>query len=334
MAVAMTLQVGAALTSALTGSAVAFGCEGGVYAALAFWRSLFSAGCGAVYPLAAAIAVESSAEADTGERESSVALSFSMQGVGALPGLALIGIRTHRRSKASRALFTPGTALLPHQRQVQSSSRSIEGGPHVVRDNGMESLTDFKKKSTPGQIRLKPKSLFEQICNEPNLSEKLIGTAGCWFLFDILFYGNNLFQHMVLSAAFGKSDTTVALVRDSIFISLMALPGYFVSVVMVRRQSPKSIQLQGFLCMVILYATIGAKFDSLDRLSLLGLYGLTFFFSNFGPNSTTFMLPNMTFSCPCRSTLNGACAACGKLGALFGSSIFIPLASWSGTAHV
>jgi nitrate/nitrite transporter NarK len=35
----------------------------------------------------------------------------------------------------------------------------------------------------------------------------------------------------------------------------------------------------------------------------------------------------MTFSRPCRSTLNGVCAACGKVGALLGTSIFVTAAS-------
>ena len=48
----------------------------------------------------------------------------------------------------------------------------------------------------------------------------------------------------------------------------------------------------------------------------------------------TFMLPSMTFSRPCRSTLNGVCAASGKCGALFGSAIFLLLASWLGNAQV
>ena len=48
----------------------------------------------------------------------------------------------------------------------------------------------------------------------------------------------------------------------------------------------------------------------------------------------TFMLPSMTFSRPCRSTLNGICAASGKIGALLGASIFLPLASWLGNAEV
>ena len=35
----------------------------------------------------------------------------------------------------------------------------------------------------------------------------------------------------------------------------------------------------------------------------------------------------MTFSRPCRSTLNGICAACGKAGALIGSTAFVFAAS-------
>jgi PHS family inorganic phosphate transporter-like MFS transporter len=86
--------------------------------------------------------------------------------------------------------------------------------------------------------------------------------------------------------------------------------------------------------MATLYFAIGLKFNELNRISLLGLYGMTYFFSNYGPNSTTFMLPSMTFSRPCRSTLNGICAACGKTGALLGSYIFLPLASQLGDANV
>ena len=51
----------------------------------------------------------------------------------------------------------------------------------------------------------------------------------------------------------------------------------------------------------------------------------TVFFSNFGPNSTTFILPAETFPTHLRSTLNGFCAASGKLGATIGSAAFVPL---------
>jgi Na+/melibiose symporter-like transporter len=46
------------------------------------------------------------------------------------------------------------------------------------------------------------------------------------------------------------------------------------------------------------------------------------------------MLPSMTFSRPCRSSLNGICAASGKIGALLGSLLFLPLANWLGNDKV
>lgn len=55
---------------------------------------------------------------------------------------------------------------------------------------------------------------------------------------------------------------------------------------MVGRQSPRRIQLQGFLFMTALYAYLGYNFDTLNKYALLGVYGATFFFANYGPNTT------------------------------------------------
>ena len=46
------------------------------------------------------------------------------------------------------------------------------------------------------------------------------------------------------------------------------------------------------------------------------------------------MLPSITFSRPIRSTLNGVCAASGKVGALLGAILFLPLSLWVGDAQV
>jgi PHS family inorganic phosphate transporter-like MFS transporter len=46
------------------------------------------------------------------------------------------------------------------------------------------------------------------------------------------------------------------------------------------------------------------------------------------------MMPSITFSRPCRSTLNGICAASGKAGALIGSIVFLPIANWLGNDKV
>ena len=150
-----------------------------------------------------------------------------------------------------------------------------------------------------------------------------------WFLFDILFYGNTLFERVVLTSAFGNETYTARSVcRDSFLISVIALPGYFISVRNVGNAvtTPRYIQVQGFFVMSLLFFFIGVKFQDLAKMPtlLLLIYGSTFLFANYGPNATTFMLPSMTFSVNCRSTLNGICAASGKAGALLGAFLFKP----------
>jgi len=94
--------------------------------------------------------------------------------------------------------------------------------------------------------------------------------------------------------------------------------------------------MQGFAVMPILYSIISYMWNDLTQHHwlLLMLYGSTFFFSNYGPNTTTFMLPSITFSPDCRSTLNGISAACGKTGALLGSIMFEPIANIYGDGMV
>eukprot|EP00578_Thalassiosira_sp_NH16_P031354 CAMPEP_0181080080 /NCGR_PEP_ID=MMETSP1071-20121207/2377_1 /TAXON_ID=35127 /ORGANISM="Thalassiosira sp., Strain NH16" /LENGTH=455 /DNA_ID=CAMNT_0023161535 /DNA_START=101 /DNA_END=1465 /DNA_ORIENTATION=+ len=206
------------------------------------------------------------------------------------------------------------------------------------------------------------RGLWASILTEPNLGRKFAGTAGAWLLFDVTFYGNTLFEPLVLEAAFGSHSTNNAsggyellqtTVRDSLVISLLSLPGYFVTVFVIGRptcvcrssssssttrcgsasclpciQTPTYIQMQGFLVMSILYIIIGLFWTSLSNIQwlLLVLYAGTFFFANYGPNTTTFLLPSVTYSEDCRSTLNGISAAAGKLGALMGASLFAPAA--------
>ena len=264
------------------------------------WRFLLGVGCGGVYPLAATITAESSSSKE--DRGKLVALTFSMQGVGYLTvsvvAYVLVWILGEESDLAWRMLLglgcTPGLALICfriHHRKGYTGNSSQRpastDGPlccasDKVCDDEQRQTRNFQK------IRLDPTSLLEQILKEPNLFRKMLGTAGCWLLFDILFYGNTLFQPVVLSAAFGSSETILATVGDSTLLSLMALPGYFVSVAMVGRQNPKTVQFQGFLIMSVLYTFIGMNFSELarNRIVLLSMYGLTFFFSNYGPNST------------------------------------------------
>jgi len=141
---------------------------------------------------------------------------------------------------------------------------------------------------------------------------KLIGTAGGWFFFDITFYGNALFQPTVLAAVFNvekgaeggappvTGDLAHNLCAQMAVVGAIGLPGYYVAVWLMDSMGRRRIQMQGFLLMAITFATLGLAYEQLElsaagRIAMLFLYGLTFFFSNFGPNSTTFILPSETF---------------------------------------
>ncbi|XP_042980252.1 low affinity inorganic phosphate transporter 4-like [Carya illinoinensis] len=66
---------------------------------------------------------------------------------------------------------------------------------------------------------------------------------------------------------------------------------------------------------------IGLKYNYLkDHGNIFAaLYGLTFFFANFGPNSTTFVLSAKLFPTRLRSTCHAISAVAGKAGAMVGA---------------
>jgi MFS transporter, PHS family, inorganic phosphate transporter len=328
MAFVMLLQVVSAFGSAFSADMYGFS----VFQVLASWRFLLGLGCGGVYPLSATLTTESSQCGK--DRAKLVALTFSSQGVGylAVPLIALliVSILGESSDVAWRLLLGLGSvpgALLTIGRCKNTNKSNARSSKHQRNDFSSDENTPLKidEAARPSKARAVPVSIMDAISLEHDLARKLLGTAGSWLLFDILFYGNTLFQPVVLAAAFGSAETVATASRDTLIIALMALPGYYATVFAVGRQSPRFIQVQGFFAMGILYLCIGVLFKLLAQhwMALLAVYGSTFFFSNYGPNATTFMLPSMTFSRPCRSTLNGVSAACGKAGALIGATVFV-----------
>jgi MFS transporter, PHS family, inorganic phosphate transporter len=348
-----------------------------VYIWLAVWRFILGIGAGAVYPLAATLSSEqahaTSLNNDLSSKEKiqqlrSVVWTFSMQGVGFLTVPLIAVPLLYFTSETSldivwRILLgigcIPGLLLAVLQMTCYYKS-DIEAIPQtepepsdvleeIITEERREPLIihedeDVRINTVP--IHNSDHSLFNLIVNEPNLLQKLLGTAGTWFFFDILFYGNTLFQPIVMEAAFGgdkqKDEVIKKAARDSLILSLIALPGYGVSALIIGKrvlyilQTPRYVQTQGFVVMGLLYSIIGAYWYELQQIPslLVFIYGLTFFFANYGPNTTTFVFPSLIFSKECRSTLNGVCAASGKLGALMGAMLFAPTASAIGDNYV
>lgn len=62
------------------------------------------------------------------------------------------------------------------------------------------------------------------------------------------------------------------------------------------------------------------------------IYGISFFFTEFGPNATTFVYPSEIFPVRVRTTAHGIAAALGKLGGFFGVFLFPYLMHWKDLA--
>jgi len=157
---------------------------------------------------------------------------------------------------------------------------------------------------------------------------QLLGTAGSWFLFDVTFYGNGLFNATVTSILNFSTKDLKETATFSLVISTIGLPGYFFSILFAERIGRKRIQLMGFVMMTIIFLAMGIWFQPLSTkipVLFVILYGLTFFFSNFGPNATTYTIPGEVFPVDVAATCHGISAAAGKVGAVIGASLFDPM---------
>ncbi|KAJ1292486.1 hypothetical protein BS78_02G395100 [Paspalum vaginatum] len=156
----------------------------------------------------------------------------------------------------------------------------------------------------------------------------LIGTATTWFLLDIAFYSQNLTQkdifpaiHLTSGAADINALTEVFQISKAMFLVALfgTFPGYWVTVALIDKMGRYLIQLIGFFMMSVFMLVMGIMYEDLKNkyTALFAIfYALTFFFANFGPNSTTFVLPAELFPTRVRSTCHAISAASGKAGAI------------------
>lgn len=166
-----------------------------------------------------------------------------------------------------------------------------------------------------------------------------------WFLVDIVFYSSSLFQSQIYKQ-FLPTKNTVNAYEEAFHVAKLqaivavcsTIPGYFATVFFIDRIGRVKIQMLGFFAVAICLFAVGVPYDTYwndeddgngegnsksTKVGFMVLYGLTFFFSNFGPNTTTFIVPAELFPARFRSTCHGISGAFGKIGAIIGSVGFL-----------
>ncbi|KAJ2986132.1 hypothetical protein NUW58_g5175 [Xylaria curta] len=167
----------------------------------------------------------------------------------------------------------------------------------------------------------------------------LIGTTLSWFFLDFAFYGLSLNNTVVLRAiGYAKGDSLHEILHRNavgmiILVVAGSLPGYWTSIFLIDTIGRKPIQLIGFFILTIIFSVLGFCYNRLDKGSLLALYVIANYFFNFGPNTTTFIIPGECFPTRYRSTGHGISAAMGKVGAIAAQVVSVPLLAKDAVAN-
>lgn len=308
-------------------------------------RILMGIGIGGDYPLSSIISSEFST---TKWRGAIMAAVFSNQGLGQLFAgiVAVIIVAAYRRDlefagsndlcvgaciKACDQMWriligfgcVPGCIALYYRLTIAESPRySLD----VTEHDNLEKVahTEAALDAAAEEIA-PPKASFKDFWShfsQWKYGKILIGTAGSWFFLDVAYYGVGLNSATILETIGYATSGNVykslynAAVGNLILICAGSLPGYWVSAATIDTIGRKPVQVGGFIILTGLFVVLGFAYNKISDNCKLALYVLAQFFQNFGPNTTTFIIPGEIFPTRYRSTAHGMSAASGKIGAI------------------
>ena len=299
---------------------------------LTLWRFVLGVGVGGDYPLSATIMSEYSNVQSRGRLVASV---FAMQGFGLLTGAATSLAAVYLLPNLDLAWrFILGFGAVPalltiyyRIRLPESPRFSLAQGRAQDAASAMRTITGESMTAPSPTVAYRVP--FRQIVKTYALL--IVGTSTAWFLLDVAFYSTNIFNPLILKQI-GFASTGLPVLEEvrrlalgNMLLALIAaVPGYWAAVVLIDRVGRRPLQYIGFGVMAAAFLVLSLGWTMLTAVlpAFLAVYGLTFFFANFGPNTTTFVYPSEVFPTTFRTTGGGIAAAAGKLGAVIAVALF------------
>jgi PHS family inorganic phosphate transporter-like MFS transporter len=124
----------------------------------------------------------------------------------------------------------------------------------------------------------------------------LIGTAGAWLLLDFCYYGNTISTPEILRLLNPHASELYNILVQLAIFAVFAVPGYIVAILLLDKTGRKSIQVLGFGMMALCFLLIGLiPGATTTAVTFVLLYGVSYFFTEFGRNTTTFIYPAELF---------------------------------------
>ena len=227
-------------------------------------------------------------------------------------------------------------------RDIEKAQADIKAYVNNQAEGDVDPILQHKMKQKMGKNLATPNAswpdVFSYFSQWKNF-KVIFGTTSSWFFLDLAFYGLGLNNTTVLSAIGYSTGATIyhTLLHNAIgnlvLVCAGSIPGYWLTVGTVDTIGRRPIQIIGFFFLTIIFCIIGFAYKSLSEGSLLALYVLAQLFFNFGPNTTTFIIPGECFPTRYRSTGHGLSAACGKVGAIIAQVIAPPLLAKGATRN-
>jgi MFS family permease len=281
------------------------------------FRIILGVGIGGDYPVSSTIMSEFSGKKHRGMM---VSLVFAMQAAGLIVGpllAALLLVINLDHDLVWRLLLAfgavPAMAVFQMRRHLAETPRFQMG---ASQQSG--------QKATFAEG-------FQRLLARRDLRVRLLGASLAWFLMDFAYYGNTVSSPMVLHAIAPTDNLLTQTLTQLAVFAAAAVPGYFVAAAMIDRIGRKPIQLLGFFMMGASFLAM-ALIPGIEKLlyPLLIIYGISYFFTEFGPNATTFVYPAELFPVEGRTTGHGIASAAGKIGGFAGVFTFPLLMAWHG----
>jgi MFS family permease len=315
---------------------LAAGAIGCAFAPNIWWliglRFILGVGIGGDYPVSAIIMSEYAGKASRGMM---VSMVFGMQAAGLILGplFAAALLTTHLpQTIIWRILLAfgavPALAVYWSRRHLKETPRFLHASGQEENEQGqLTRAQHFDEK----QHSVSFWDGFHRLANDNKLLGRLVGVSLAWFLMDFAYYGNTVSSPLVLSALGAHNSLLRKTLTQLVIFAIFAAPGYIVAILTMDKLGRKTIQSLGFGMMALAFGVI-AFVPNIEKqvIPFVVIYGISFFFTEFGPNSTTFVYPSEIFPVRVRSTGHGIAAAMGKFGGFLGVFTFPFLMRWHG----
>ncbi|WP_298135445.1 MFS transporter [Acidiferrobacter sp.] len=298
------------------------------FAWLLVFRFILGFGIGGDYPMSAVLMSEYS---NAKKRGSLVSLVFGMQGLGLAFG-PIVALTLEASGLSHDIIWRimlgigalPPLAVLYLRRTMPESPRykALVRGQSEAAAQDMARYSEGQIQAAGRNSQPRKTTLRAFLSDRHNLL-MILGTAGSWFLLDYAFYGNAISTPQILALIAPHAGHLRGTAWALIIFAVAAVPGYLASILLMDRIGHRRLQLIGFAVMAVSFACIAlVPGVTHDVVPFLLLYGVSFFFIEFGPNCTTFVIPAEVFPTSSRTTGHGIAAGIGKLGAFFGTFLF------------